>query len=470
MKKGKLIYSILFFAVCLCPSVGMLVTKPETSSENRQLSEFPSVKTEEGKWNVEWLSQVGDYFQEHFAFRNELVTGNALLHGKVLQTSTADGVIQGKNDWLYYKDSLDDYLGQDLLSDRSLYNIAHMLSMTQEALNEKGVKFLFTIAPNKNSLYDENMPYYDSLKVTDETNRERLTQVLKQEGVSYADLYQAFTEQDEVLYHARDSHWNNKGAALAADVLMSALEKEHDSYENEPYEVRRDSIGDLDTMLYPLATTADDEVYYDKEMTYAVVGEIGSNFDPRITTVNPVKEGSLVMYRDSFGNALLPYMADAYANAYFSRGIPYQLNDVDTNAADTVIIERAERFLPEMSQFPPVLAASEVTLDAEEETLAEDGAIDVKMKPQGTVVQVSGCIREGYLDTDSQIDLRINGAVYEAFPMDVAQGEELNDNGFCLYLPSELAAADGNDLEILIKKDDKYLNIYKNIIEEELIQ
>lgn len=314
------------------------------------------------------------------------------------------------------------------------------------------------------------MPYYDSLKVTDETNRERLTQVLKQEGVSYADLYQAFTEQDEVLYHARDSHWNNKGAALAADVLMSMLDKEHDSYENEPYEVRRDSTGDLDTMLYPLATTADDEVYYDKEMTYAVVGEIGSNFDPRITTVNPVKEGSLVMYRDSFGNALLPYMADAYANAYFSRGIPYQLNDVDTNAADTVIIERAERFLPEMSQFPPVLAASEVTLDAEEETLAEDGATDIKMKPQGTVVQVSGCIREGYLDTDSQIYLRINGAVYEAFPMDVAQGEELNDNGFCLYLPSELAAADGNDLEILIKKDDKYLNIYKNIIEEELIQ
>ena len=463
MKKGKLIYSILFFAVCLCPSVGMLVTKPETSSENRQLSEFPSVKTEEGKWNVEWLSQVGDYFQEHFAFRNELVTGNALLHGKVLQTSTADGVIQGKNDWLYYKDSLDDYLGQNLLSDRSLYNIAHMLSMTQEALNEKGVKFLFTIAPNKNSLYGENMPYYDSLKVTDETNRERLTQVLKQEGVSYADLYQAFTEQDEVLYHARDSHWNNKGAALAADVLMSMLDKEHDSYENEPYEVRRDSTGDLDTMLYPLATTADDEVYYDKEMTYAVVGEIGSNFDPRITTVNPVKEGSLVMYRDSFGNALLPYMADAYANAYFSRGIPYQLNDVDTNAADTVIIERAERFLPEMSQFPPVLAASEVTLDAEEETLAEDGATDVKMKPQGTVVQVSGCIREGYLDTDSQIYLRINGAVYEAFPMDVAQGEELNDNGFCLYLPSELAAADGNDLEILIRKDDKYLTTERSL-------
>lgn len=470
MKKGKLIYSVLFFAVCLCPSVGMLIAKPETSSENRQLSEFPTLKTEEGKWNVEWLSQAGDYFQEHFAFRNELVTGNALLHGKLLETSTADGVIQGKNGWLYYKDSLDDYLGQNLLSDRSLYNIAHMLSMTQEALDEKDVKFLFTIAPNKNSLYGENMPYYDSLKITDETNREMLTKVLEQENVSYADLYQAFTDQDEVLYHARDSHWNNKGAALAADVLMTALNKEHDSYTDEPYEVRKDYTGDLDTMLYPLATTADDEVYYNKETTYAVAGKINSNFDPRITTVNPVKEGSLVMYRDSFGNALLPYMADAYANAYFSRGIPYQLSDVDTMNADTVVIERAERFLPEMSQFPPVLTAKEVSLTGEEESTATDAAWDVKMKPQGTVVQVSGRIKEGYLDTDSRIYLRINGTVYEAFPMDIADGDRLDDNGFCLYMPAELALADGNDLEVLITKGDKYLNIYKNIIEEDIIQ
>lgn len=470
MKKGKLIYCILFFAICLCPSLGMLVTKQETSSENRQLSEFPSPKTEEGKINVEWLSQAGDYFQEHFAFRNELVTGNALLHGRLLETSTADGVIQGKNGWLYYKDSLDDYLGQDLLSDRSLFNIAHMLSMTQQALEEKGVNFLFTIAPNKNSLYGDNMPYYDKLKVSGQTNRENLEDWLKTEKVAYADLYQALMEEDEVLYHARDSHWNNKGAALAADVLMDALGKDHDSYEGESYTVRRDYTGDLDTMLYPLASTADDEIYYDKETTYATVEEIQSNFDPRITTVNPVKEGSLVMYRDSFGNALLPYMADAYANAYFSRGIPYQLMDVETHSADTVIIERAERFLPEMSQFPPVLTAKEISLTENEELQGSDGAVDVKIKPQGMTAQLSGRIKEGLLDTDSRIYLKVNGSVYEAFPMDVKVEENLDDNGFCLYLPSELVAADGNDVEILIEKDNKIYNIYQNNIEEDSIQ
>mgnify|MGYP000476588016 CR=1 FL=1 len=49
MKKGKLIYCILFFAICLCPSLGMLVTKQETSSENRQLSEFPSPENRGGE-------------------------------------------------------------------------------------------------------------------------------------------------------------------------------------------------------------------------------------------------------------------------------------------------------------------------------------------------------------------------------------------------------------------------------------
>ena len=177
-----------------------------------------------------------------------------------------------------------------------------------------------------------------------------------------------------------------------------------------------------------------------------------------------------MMYRDSFGNALLPYMADAYANAYFSRGIPYQLMDVEIHSADTVIIERAERFLPEMSQFPPVLTAKEISLTENEELQGSDGAVDVKIKPQGMTAQLSGRIKEGLLDTDSRIYLKVNGSVYEAFPMDVKVEENLDDNGFCLYLPSELVAADGNDVEILIEKDNKIYNIYQNNIKEDSIQ
>ena len=198
MKKCKILYSILFFAVCLLPSLGMAASKTETSSENRELAQFPSLVTEEGL-NVEWLPEAGEYFQDHFAFRNELVTANALINGKLLGTSTAQGVIQGTDNWLYYKDSLNDFLGLELLSDRSLYNIAHTLSMMQENLRARGVDFLFTVAPNKNSLYPENMPYYDSFKVTENNNLARLVPYLEKEGVAYADLYQAFKGEEEIL-------------------------------------------------------------------------------------------------------------------------------------------------------------------------------------------------------------------------------------------------------------------------------
>ena len=70
-----------------------------------------------------------------------------------------------------------------------------------------------------------------------------------------------------------------------------------------------DFTGDLDEMLYPLALTEEKEIYYDKADVFAYVGEVESNFDPKITTVNPGSTGSLVMYRDSFGNAILPFFA-----------------------------------------------------------------------------------------------------------------------------------------------------------------
>lgn len=461
MKKLKIFYSILFFGVCLCPFAGMLFTKQESSSENRTMAEFPSVTTEEGGLNVNWLPEAGEFFQDHFAFRNELVTANALIDGKMFGVSTASGVIQGTDGWLYYKDSLSDYLGTELLSDRSLFNLAHSLSMMQEYLQNKGVQFVFTVAPNKNSLYDEHMPYYDRVKVSDEKNLNNLVPFLEKEGVNYVDLFSTLQSQEEVLYHERDSHWTNKGAALAADTLMDALGKEHDSWQDESYQVRTDYEGDLDTMLYPLATTLEDEVYYDRQTTFAYVGEVESNFDTKITTVNPVQSGSLLMYRDSFGNALLPFMADAYANAYFSRGVPYQLKDVDTQGADTVVVERAERFLPDMAQSAPVMAGPAIVPESLITEVASNGATDIETQSMGEMVKITGRISPEYLETDTRIFLRINQAgVYEAFPVDVAlEDGTTDDGGFCLYLYASSLAPTQNQLEVVVLRDGEYQTV-----------
>ena len=457
MKKKYFLYTGFFFVLCLLPLIGMAVPGREAASENRTLAKAPVLKNEDG-WNLYFLSDAGAYFQDHFGFRQELVTANALIRGNIFGVSAADGVIRGSDGWLYYRDSLNDYLGTGQMSERALFNVAHSLAMMQEYVERQGAKFVFTIAPNKNSLYGEHMPYYDSRKVSDKKNLTRIRSWLEKEGVQYVDLYRVLSEQEEVLYHKRDSHWNNKGAALAADTLLNALGKEHLTLTEAPYEVRTDFTGDLDAMLYPLAVIPEEEIYYDGLDRFAYVGEVESTFDPRITTVNPGAGGSLVMYRDSFGNALLPFLANQYGDAWFSRGIPYQMTDLAAHGADTVIVERAERFLPEMSENPPQMEGR--LMLPEGEIIREAAKVSgLRAEQQGAYVKLSGAVDEAYLENDSRIGVRVNGNVYEAFPATVTVEDESRDGGFVLYLASDAWKDGGEEIDILIQKGDTWYEI-----------
>ena len=40
------------------------------------------------------------------------------------------------------------------------------------------------------------------------------------------------------------------------------------------------------------------------------------------------KDGSMLMYRDSFGESLLPFVADEIGQGYFSRLVPYNLTQI----------------------------------------------------------------------------------------------------------------------------------------------
>ena len=180
MNKKQLCYVIMMLGICVLPFAGMIWYHREESVENRKLAEMPVLKTEEG-WNKKILSDAGAYFEDHFAYRQEMVTADALIRGRIFGVASEDSVIEGTDGWLYYMDSLDDYLGRNVLSDRAIYNAAHSLKMMQDYIEDTGRKFVFTVAPNKNSLYNENMPYYYSIKESEDNNMDKLRKVLEKE-------------------------------------------------------------------------------------------------------------------------------------------------------------------------------------------------------------------------------------------------------------------------------------------------
>lgn len=446
MKNKYHIYIALFMLLCLLPSAGLFFTGVEESSENRETAQVPALMGEDGI-NRYFLNDAGKWFEDHFAFRNEAVTGYALLMGKGLGVSSQTGVIVGKDGWLFYKDSLEDFQGTSRMTERQLFDVAHSLAMIQEYAQKNDVQFGFAIAPNKNTLYGSYMPYYYQPFRKGEGNIERIKEYLQAEHVNYIDLYEALRAEDQVLYHKRDSHWNNEGAALAADQILTCLEKEHPSYADKSCSVRKDFEGDLDKMLYPAAIEAEEEIYYDPLPQFTYCEDVESNFAPKIRT-RSTGSGNLVMYRDSFGNALLPFMAEAYENAYFSRALPYQLSDLSAQEADTLIIERAERFLPDMAQEAPYMEAPVVNAAG---ITGKNAALEITepaVIEQGEYTKVTGKLPAAELEYNSRIYIRVNGEIcYEAFPVSCEDGQE----GFSMLLAADALYEKGNVFELFLQ-------------------
>ena len=247
MKIYKIIYIILFFVIISVPFIAMPFYKMPENTENKNLLKKPKIFLDEGL-NINYLNELKDWYEEHFAYRQELVTANALLKGKVFGESSEDLAIVGKDGWLYLKVSLADYQGTNLASERRIHNVAKTIYLMQEYVESLGKKFVFTCAPNKNSLYPEYMPYYYNV-IDEKKNLDMLTPLLYEEGVNYVDLRKAFMEENEVLYHKGDSHWNNKGAAMVQNMLLEEAGILHENFLEKDYAIKDDFVVDIDKML-----------------------------------------------------------------------------------------------------------------------------------------------------------------------------------------------------------------------------
>lgn len=357
--KKKLAYAAftaLILLLCLIPSLGMLLPAQEgAAGGNQALSRAPSLRDPEGNWNPGYLSQIQDYAGDNFYLRQEMITAWSALNAKGLRSSITEDVVLGTDGWLYFADTLPDYVGLQPMTDREIFSAARNLRLMAEYCESQGARFLFTLAPNKNSLYPEHMPNLTLPSARKPRDAKRLAEELERQGVDYLDCFALFRGQEETLYFKTDSHWNGKGAALAADAVNKALGRSS-GYFDGPFTREEVHKGDLYDMLYPAGEGLEADPVYSGELTIEYDVPIRSAENLTIMT-HGGGEGSLVMFRDSFGNNLYPYLADSFGAALFSRSMPYRLDLVTQREADYVAAELVERNLRYLIQNIPVMPA-----------------------------------------------------------------------------------------------------------------
>ena len=431
----------LFMGACLIPSAGMLFLPEHAAAGNQTLAPPPSLTTREGRPNPELFQEITDYTADHFALRQEMITACAALEGAVFHTSPEESVLLGRDGWLFYKETLDDYLRAAPMTGRQLYGAARTLALLTEYAGDCGARLLFTVAPNKASLYPRYLPYV-GVPLEGEDDIDRLRPLLEVQGVEYIDLFAPFRERDEVLYFKTDSHWNTQGAALAQKVLLNALDREFQPFWLEKGRAVPDSHrGDLYEMVYPTGTGLDWDVEFDRPFTFSCVRPVRSPEDQRIETENLAKTGSLLMFRDSFGNSLYPFLAEEFGRAVFSRSMPWQMSLLEQTGADTVVIEIVERNLEWLAARAPIFPAPERAISGEPArgtaaarvTRVDDGQLESFLRLEG-FFRLEGAL-SGPVDVNSPVYVQAAGRLYEATP--AGEGE----NPFTCYLPQ------GTDLE-----------------------
>ena len=337
-KKCK-IFIVFFFLICMIPSVGLCFFGSSDPAANEILSAQPRLNKPDGSLNQDFFSDAADWFNDRFFLRQRLSSLWAELNAFLFQTSVRDNVILGKNGWLYFGDTLNDYCGVPL-SDEVICASARHLSEIWKCCRENNIQFVFTVAPNKNSIYPENMP--SRFPMGDSGNVSRLYTELEKQGIPYINLHEVLRNSEETLYFHTDSHWNAKGAALAADAILTSLGV-NSGYSSSEFGEGALHYGDLSEMLFPAEKAAESDFIYFPGFTFRPVTDSRDGNAIEFSTKCSVGKGKLLCFRDSFGNALYPYLAEQFAEADFSRSTDYDLQRIRDGQYDVVILEIVER-------------------------------------------------------------------------------------------------------------------------------
>lgn len=355
MKKSTLlIYIIIFFVVCILPSVLTLFGVESKNVEKRELASAPRIF--KNGINLDYTKDFDDYFSDNFALRPFFITIYANLSKSIFKTSVNDNVIIGKNDFLFFAETIDSFTGQDRMSDEEIISICKIIKQEQDRFEKQGIEFFFVCAPNKNTIYPEYMPSRFK-KNEDKSNMTRIYEMMDEYGINFVDLRDNLlnAKSYEQIYHKDDSHWNNYGAVVAYETMMEKTYvlingKDYPIYSDKAYEKKDSFKGDLRSMLFPASNNMDMQIEYSIDKDYTSRRPIVNLEAIEIITNNDKQNKSAFVFRDSFFNAQIGFFSNAFNEIEYSRKVPYDFDFAFNKNVDIVILEIVERNLPILSK------------------------------------------------------------------------------------------------------------------------
>jgi hypothetical protein len=198
--------------------------------ENRLPAPFPKWPAAGLGETQKYISGLENYFSDHFGFRKKLIRWFQNWKISLFRDRSVYNVITGRNGWLFTSDlqMVEHFLGLKKFTPAELKSWQALLEKRRDWLAARGIKYLFVIPPDKQTVYPEELPAWlaHAAPANRETKLDQFLQYMKAHStVEILDLRPALiaAKTTAPTYLQNDTHWNQFGSFSACQEVIKSL-------------------------------------------------------------------------------------------------------------------------------------------------------------------------------------------------------------------------------------------------------
>lgn len=338
--------------------------------EKRPAASLPESPFRSGEAFQGYPAQLEAFFNDRFGFRGAAIRFTRRWQYE-LHWSNPQGsdVLRGRNGWLFLNtktadNPVDIFTGKSTFTPTEIARATNRLSAWHQWLDARGITFVVMIAPNKISVYPDQVPHHLQ-PAPDPTRTDRLLAALAAAGVPVVDPTPellALADSDSTpLYHRLDTHWNHRGAFAAYEPLADFFGRKFpqsrailpDQLDFRPI---KKTDGDLARLL-GLGDDLTDESF--AVGSRDVVWAHSTDVQP-FSVVNPThfekpspELPRAVIYHDSFMIHLHGFLLTHFRESELHWRSQLDATAITTFDPDIVILQIVERSLHHLVTLPP---------------------------------------------------------------------------------------------------------------------
>ncbi len=229
MRSYKVLLLAWFGLLFVVPALLALLGVRQENIENRAAVEAPEFSIS-SILDTGYYAKLASFLGDRLPIRPSLIQADAYIDLFLFGDSPVDTVVRGRDGWFFYGQTIDRNCHGDFAGFRAAVTAMEQLS---DILAEQGIHFLLAIAPDKKSVYPEQLRDADRRATScTVSTRERMREILLSSEVDYIDMFSVFSELREAgkhppIYSRLDTHWTTFGSANFAEKIVSHTQPRH---------------------------------------------------------------------------------------------------------------------------------------------------------------------------------------------------------------------------------------------------